>query len=380
MSLDLKILGDKLRRFREQLAVPLGELTRRTGISLDRLSSFEAASTLPSGDEILILADYYRCDYRFFISNDKLSAFDQTEMLFRKHDDQFSPADRRAVQDFLFLCECEYDLLRRKQPVTPKRLRLSRDFSPREQAEHAAVALRKFLGLPPHKLEHDVYDAIRRLGIRVFRRRLANSRISGLFIQHPVAGPCILVNYGEDTFRQRFTAAHELGHAIFDATDEFVVSFSGHDTSVIEQRANTFASRFLMPPEFLRLIPESNQWNRDKLLYWAQRMRVNPESLCYALKQARLMTSQGVNQLKGTRLPRESKVDPEIPPTLAEGSQIRMRASLALGLSRPYVSLCFEAYAEGYVSWARLSEMLLTDETNLTEIALQYGVGITHGD
>jgi len=34
------------------------------------------------------------------------------------------------------------------------------------------------------------------------------------------------VNYSEDVYRQRFTAAHELAHAIFDSDDSAVVSFA----------------------------------------------------------------------------------------------------------------------------------------------------------
>ena len=39
--------------------------------------------------------------------------------------------------------------------------------------------------------------------------------------------PCILVNYNDDPFRQRFSAAHEVAHAIFDLeSEDFIISFS----------------------------------------------------------------------------------------------------------------------------------------------------------
>jgi len=82
-----------------------------------------------------------------------------------------------------------------------------------------------YLGLSFNELDTNIYDAVRKLGIHIFRPRLKNSNISGLCIHHPRAGSCILVNYGEDTFRQRFTAAHKLGHALLDAETDFVVSF-----------------------------------------------------------------------------------------------------------------------------------------------------------
>jgi transcriptional regulator with XRE-family HTH domain len=107
MALDVKLLANKLRRYREQLAVSITELEQSTGIERNRLARFEAAEATPTGDEILILADFFRCDYKFFISNERTAPFEETETLYRRFGDQFSKEDRRSVQDFLFLCECE---------------------------------------------------------------------------------------------------------------------------------------------------------------------------------------------------------------------------------------------------------------------------------
>src|SRR5579859_7785963 len=105
--MDLTLLGNKLKRYREQFQVEHADVQAATGIVQERLRAFEEGQATPTGDEILILADYYKCDYKFFISNEKLAPFEQTETLFRLHGKELSKEDRWAIQEFLFLCECE---------------------------------------------------------------------------------------------------------------------------------------------------------------------------------------------------------------------------------------------------------------------------------
>ena len=107
MSFDLKSLGNKLRRCREQLQLSLKEVEAGTGIILSQIENYEKGESEPSGDEILIFSDFYKQDYIFFISNQKLSASEQIDILYRKHGESFSKQDRWTVQEFLFLCECE---------------------------------------------------------------------------------------------------------------------------------------------------------------------------------------------------------------------------------------------------------------------------------
>jgi transcriptional regulator with XRE-family HTH domain len=69
MPLDLHLLGSKLRRYREQLQLAAAEVAGSTGLELQVLSALEEGTREPTGDELLILSDFYRCDYKFFISN-----------------------------------------------------------------------------------------------------------------------------------------------------------------------------------------------------------------------------------------------------------------------------------------------------------------------
>lgn len=104
MAIDLAILGSKLSRYRQQFQANVSDVAAGTGIPIDVLTAYESGTCEPTGDHILIIADFYKCDYKFFLSNEKLAPFEQTETLFRMHGDALSAEDRWAIQEFLFLC------------------------------------------------------------------------------------------------------------------------------------------------------------------------------------------------------------------------------------------------------------------------------------
>jgi Zn-dependent peptidase ImmA (M78 family) len=373
MSLDTKEFGAKLVRYRDQLKLLLSEVALHTGIEESRLASLEGGTQLPTGDEVLILADFYKCDYRFFISNEKLAPFEQTENLYRRHGDEFSKEDRWRVQEFLFLCESEQFLI---QELGKRRSHF--DFMPvghfyKSHGNEAAAALRRHLGYRTNQVGSDVYSDFRQIGLHVFRRLLVNSNISGLMVRHPSAGACILVNYSEDIYRQRFTAAHEAGHAILDR-DDFVVSFARTGYDLVEVRANTFASRYLLPPSFLRDIPVRN-WSRETLVEWAAKLKVSATALAIGLKESAFITEDLYTRLSSVRVPAHQKSDPELQGL--EARQIeRKQILLERGLSTFYVSLCFDALSAGLITNARAAEMLLVSENDLHELASLFRVNL----
>jgi len=202
MAIDLTILGSKLSRYREQFQATAAEVAAGTGIPVDVLSAYERGVREPSGDHILIIADYYKCDYKFFLSNEKLAPFEQTETLFRMHGDALSVEDRWAIQEFLFLCECE-EYLMSIVPVLNRR-----PFGFQKHGTHykshgidAAKALRAHLTYQANQVGMDVFRDLRTIGLHVFRRQLSSSAISGLYVRHPFAGRCVLINFSEDIYR-----------------------------------------------------------------------------------------------------------------------------------------------------------------------------------
>ena len=219
----------------------------------------------------------------------------------------------------------------------------------------------------------NIYEDFRAIGIHTYRRKLNNSKISGLYIKHPVAGKCILINYSEDIYRQRFTAAHEAAHAILnDDEDGIIVSFKGTSKDYIEVGANYFASYYLMPPDFLKKIPDAHVWDQEKALIWANKLKVSTEALAYALKNAKLIDKKTEGIIKAVRVERGLKVDPELPESLSPKFLNRKKYLMERGLSGFYVNLCFESYRKNIITAARMAEMFLVEQSELFEIADLY--------
>ena len=365
MSIDIISLGKKLKRCRKNLDLELSDIYLKVGISIERIHEIENGHKEPTGDEILIFADFYKQDYKFFISNEKLSASEQIEILYRKFGDDFSKEDRWAIQEFIYLCENEQDILNylghSNLNFTPPKY----SSIYKSQGAETAEKLRQFLGYKNDELYSDLFSEFRKIGLHIFRRRLSNSKVSGLFIKHPNAGKCILINYDEDTYRQNFTLSHEVCHALLDDEFEFNVSFN-NDNNYREIRANHFASNFLIPYSYIERL-RNMTWNDELILNVANQLKVNVQTLLIALKSNNCIDQLQYEKFIGLRIPRNQKEDFEligISPTILESK----KTLLEKGLSTYYVLKCHEAYKNGHISSGKLAENLLVDESELTSI------------
>jgi len=379
MSFDTRLFGDKLRRLSEQAGFDVAGLAAATGISADRLASLRDSSIEPSGDEILILADVFKIDFKFFVSGDAQTPFGQMEILYRKFGDRIGAADRRAVAELLYLCDTEQDIQSDFGDSNHSRLTISkRGNHYKTHGEDAARDVRKHLALDDATPIGDVFAVARRLGIHVFRRRLRETGVSGLTIRHPHAGPCVLVNFAEDPYRQRFTLAHELAHVFLDAEEDVVVSFARWDRSDLREiRANSFASHLLVPRGVLQRLQGRPPSDAD-FVRLAHRLEVNAETLAFSMADADLISTADRDRLRRIRLPRADKKDTEVGPGLTDRQRARKQEMIEIGLSQFYVELCFDAYAAEKVSRGRLAEALLVDEGSLTEIASLFGRKLLH--
>lgn len=375
IKINLALISARLTQARNLQSLTANEVAIQTGVDVNRLVLIESGKQEPSGDELLILANYYARDFRDFVDSTRSEPFKQTDILYRRYGNVFTPEDRRAIQEFLFLCEIEATLEKELG-----RSSMLFKFEPtgthfKTHGEQAATALRRSMGYNPRQIRLDIYADFRSIGIHVFRRRLINTEISGLYIEHPIAGHCILVNYEEDIYRQRFSASHEAGHAIFDFSDAASVTYqrgsSKYDRQDLKEiRANRFASCYLMPPE---LLPNIQNWSVNLAQHWAQTLKVSTEALSYALLDAQRIDQDTAKLIRSARVPLADKIDPEAPEHLTDTQLNRRKLLLERGFSDYYVGLCFEAHQQGLISAGRLSEALLADHNETREISVLYG-------
>ena len=112
---------------------------------------------------------------------------------------------------------------------------------------------------------------------------------------------------------------------------------------------------------------------------WAQKFRVSTAALAKALRDANLIDENMGKQIRGARVPRNEKIDPEAPENLTEAQKRRRLDLLERGLSSHYVNLCFKAHDQGDISAGRLAEVLRVEYADLADIGMLFGRTIGHG-
>ncbi|GAA3928321.1 ImmA/IrrE family metallo-endopeptidase [Chitinophaga oryziterrae] len=380
MAFDTKMFGEKLRRYREQLQLSLDEVATKTGVVKSRLEDLEGGLNEPTGDEILIFSDFYKQDYVYFISNQQKAASEQIDILYRQYGTDFTKEDRWAIQEFMFLCECEELVFKAIEFE-----KIDFDFIPsgnfyKAHGQQAAAKLRSKLGFQPIVAIPNPYQILRKLGIHIFRRQLSNSNISGLFIAHPVAGKCVLINYSEDIYRQNFTLAHEIAHAIFDHQENVNVSYEHYRSSqkldLREVRANEFASSFLIPKEIFSRV-KGSQWTDESFRTLAKRLQVNAEPLSIAMMNADAITYVQQEYFRTLKINPADKIDPELKDLSSKMYEAKSKL-LQRGVSDFYVKKCYEAYDKGAISSGRLADMMLCNENELVGLLNLFNLQLTY--
>lgn len=338
----------------------------------------------PSGDQVLILADYFKCEFPWLIEDDAENPDENVELLLRSEGGRLAASDRHAIAEFLHLCKSQAIL---EEMLSQRHSDHGFQFAPRGRMfkDHGVQCAEQFRAhhqLEPNGVIPDIFDWLRKAGLRVFRRSLPASPISGLFVRHPEAGPCILINYAEDKYRQRFSAAHEAGHALMDTDRAYNVSdqSDGSSPDLHEIRANVFASCFLMPPDLIRMFGSPDQWRRpEKVIEAADRMFVSIPAVLSALRRDRVLDNETLNTLRGAGLRLPEKQEPELMGVHTPRQKERLETLLETGLHAQYVHQAFEAHYRGLISLAKLADMLLVEPAEVGELAGLFGMRVGHG-
>lgn len=384
MAFTVRGFARKLRSLRESFGNTLDEVAESTGIGTRALQVLEAGGASPTGDEVLILADYFKCEFPWLIEDDAANPDENVTMLLRSEGGRLSSSDRHAIAEFLHLCKSQALL---EEMSGHCAIGEAFQFKPvgkfyKGHGADCAKALRAHHKVPPNGIIPDIFDWLRKAGLRVFRRALPNSTISGLFVHHPDAGRCILVNYNDDIYRQRFSAAHEAGHALMDADKGYNISDEGDWSSrdLLEIRANSFASSFLMPPKLLKMFGDTDQWRRpEKVAEVAGRLFVSIPALLSALKRDKILDEQTISAVRDARPRPPTKQEPELMGDYVARQLERKLALLSNGLHTVYVQQVFDAHRQGHISVAKVADMLLVDPGEIGEIATLFGTTLQNG-
>jgi len=125
------------------------------------------------------------------------------------------------------------------------------------EAEMAADGARARCG-QSERIPVDPFAALAAFGVQVLRMP---SGVEGVYVREKRAS-FALVNSHTALVRQRFTAAHEIGHHVIHRPDspprfiDVVIGGEGQ-TDPIEDEADAFAAAFLMPEDAVRRLAEA---------------------------------------------------------------------------------------------------------------------------
>jgi transcriptional regulator with XRE-family HTH domain len=243
-----KLLGTRLKRAREEINLSQGAFAKSLWLSSEYISLLESGKRTPSFETLLKVAGFLNKNVSYFFE-DKRPAFDK---LFDR-----AEADerlRKEFQKFRDFCTRYLEL----EDATGRHLDLAPQYA-RVSPERLAEEERRRVGLGNEPIR-DIMGLCEVNGCRIIRQTLADeARIAGIFVfdeEHKAA--FALINANEPPGIQTRTAAHLYGHYLMDRVDSPIVD--NPDVVVDEyvslyppreQFAQTFASRFLVPPEKL---------------------------------------------------------------------------------------------------------------------------------
>jgi Zn-dependent peptidase ImmA (M78 family) len=170
----------------------------------------------------------------------------------------------------------------------------------RNRGAKRAREARAALGLPADAPLHCLLTAVEeRAGLPVVVGRLPDD-VAGVCYRHD-DGTLLWVNGEQAPVRQRFTLAHELGHAWCKHDGRLEVdtfaTLSGKTTNPYEIQANAFAAEFLVPSEAMVKVVDGDQ-TLDEVITIATHFGVSAIVVVYRLKTLRLISDACVAGLQ----------------------------------------------------------------------------------
>lgn len=233
-------------------------------VTKQALHKYEQGTMMPDSEKLIALANALDVTVNFFFRQDPVKVelehveFRKTLRLPAKERDAILS---RITDEMGRYLEAERLMGAGKKFVNP--LAKEDAVTEPEQAEEMAELLRKRWKLGVDGIP-SVYETLEQQAIKVMECH-ASSPFDGLNARvddHMV----IVMNDEKEVVRKRFTAAHELGHALLNIPE-------GLDHKTKEQICHRFAGAFLWPREqFMdRLGPRRARFMLDELVEWKQR-------------------------------------------------------------------------------------------------------------
>ncbi len=249
-----ELFAARLKKLREESGLTQEELGEAVGLSSEYISLLEAGKRTPSIIALNRISRYFQKNVSYFLETR------ENPFAVLQADERLSSTTKKILARFQKTCD-EYLELER---ITGRHLQLAPLYSGSLSPQNMAEEERRRLGLGNEPIR-DIYRLGESNGCRYFRVSLPEeARISGIFIYLEEKDAAFaLINSSLSPGKQVVAAAHLYCHYLRDRlespiidnldviVDEYVTLYSPR-----EQFAQSFASRFLIPPSKVRELVE----------------------------------------------------------------------------------------------------------------------------
>ncbi|NHA70070.1 ImmA/IrrE family metallo-endopeptidase [Phycicoccus sp. CMS6Z-2] len=227
--------ASRLRLARQRLGLTLTKLAEQSGVSLRSLTNYENDRQPPSEESLAKLALALSVSRAFF-EGDSIEPVPVAAASFRKLS-KTTATRRDAVLANAALTLAFFDAIEQRFNLPDPDIPSLDKLEPGQAAD--LVRHRWNLGDRPIP---NLLHLLESKGVRIAALRHEYSDIDAFCFWRD-AVPFVFLNTAKSAERQRFDAAHELGHLVLHGEDEMEPSTS----KVREAEANAFAANFLMP-------------------------------------------------------------------------------------------------------------------------------------
>lgn len=267
----------RLKVARLRLGLSLTKLAAESGISLRSLTEYEGGKRPPSAEAIRRLGETLNIPVAFF-ERDAVDPIPVEAVTFRKLS-KVTATRRNAVLasasltlEFFAEVDARFRLPDPRIPTLDK-------YAP----EHAAEAVRQHWNLGDRPIPNLIH-LLESKGVRVAALDHAYDDVDA-FCLYRDGVPYLFLNTAKSAERQRFDAAHELGHLVLHSE----IDIDKHDSKEREAEANAFASNFLMPASAV-LAQSMASASVDRILRAKTFWRVSAMAMTHRLHELDLLS------------------------------------------------------------------------------------------